>query len=182
MTDKSHPYDHAEVDSSFTGIFLATTIAYSFIISTQVTELKHLHWLVVIAFALVLYVIWDLVFQLYSFGQAVILLAVALVGLPAAMHWSFDFPYEWLGLYVFLGVLLSTGVLNMLYERVIKKWLPAGVEKRLLAIDNHIDKTMIGLHRRHLTLQEYTGLAAGVALVVGYYAITYLLLYGWPFH
>jgi hypothetical protein len=168
--------EHAQVNSSHTVFFIVAAIGVSLLLATQLEELKQLHWLALVGFALLVYAVWDLIKQLYSFEQAAILYLIIFGVLPFLMSWTFEFPYALTGALVFTGAYALAAAAELLYESVIKRRLPRTVMSHLLTADRYVDNRMTKFHANHFILTEYQGVVMAVFLIGLYFAGVFLLL------
>jgi hypothetical protein len=169
--------DPAKANSSYTAFFLLATVTLAFVITKTSPDLSLLSGWVVACYALLLYFLWDFIKQLYSPGQSVLLFALVFIVLPAAMNYTLDYPYAFLGLIILIGAEITAGISEVLYESVLKKRFTKKTVKRLLKLDHSLDKSLVELNGRHLALHEYRGIIFGVLLVAAYFIGSYMLLH-----
>lgn len=174
---KQQKPDAAQVNLSYSLLYLASSVGLSFFFSHSMSTLQGRSTAVILGFALLIYFIWDFVRQLYSPGQAVLLCVLALLVLPYVLDASLGYPYARIGGIVYACALGLAGVLEFLYEYVLRRRLPAALSKRLLGLDAAVDSSLIRIRTRQLALYEYRGFAFGVVIVCAYFAIAYLLLH-----
>lgn len=169
--------NYAEVNSSYSIFYGIFVIIFSFLIVEMLGALQAHSFYVIAGFALLTYFIWDFVKQLYSAGQAVILYFVMFFAVPVTMNLLFGFQYAYLGLAIYIGALIAAGLVELIYESVVKKHAPKSITKRLFMVDNKIDQSIIKLSDKHVFLTEYKGIIIGLAIIAVYFVGTYLLLH-----
>lgn len=169
--------DPAEVNLSYTAFFLLATLGLTFLFSQSFGELRNVSGLVLLGYALLLYFMWDFIRQLYSPGQSVFLYTLTFIILPFAMNWLLKYPYAQAGLAILVGAYIAAGIAEWLYEYLIKRKMPRNILKRIVLIDNKVDKSMVDISTHQLALYEYRGLAFALILIASYFTLTYLLFH-----
>ena len=167
--------NNADVNSSFTTIFLFSVLFFGIFYGKLIPSYNTYSLLVLIAYVLLLYFIWDFIKQLYSAGQAVILYVIIFIIMPFAMNLLLDFPYARLGSIVLISSYIVSGILETIYEKILKRKISKNYLRRLILIDINIDKSLIKFSYQHIYLNQYMGFSIALMLAVSYFTITYLL-------
>lgn len=168
--------DPSQVDSSFSMFFLLAAIGLSFVLFNRTDGLHVQPALVVLAFALLTYVTWDLIKQLYDPGQAIFLYALVFIIAPTTVTLIAGWNIGFLGMFIWMGATMFAGLGELLYEKLVKRRLPKRLLRRMIQVDGSIDSSMLALHNRHLLLTQYRGLAFGFGITLAYLWLSYLLL------
>lgn len=169
----------AEVNSSYSIFFLLATIGICLVLtnSTIVAE-NDLTLLGSIGFALIIYFMWDLIRQLYSPGQSVLLYAVTFFVLPFIISASFYDGYfifiaGWL---TYILASLTAGIMEIIYEYIVKSKVPRYVMKRLVMTDSALDKSLLSFNDKHFSFFNLKGVIVyGLIVLVYYIALSIIL-------
>lgn len=172
---KTHP--NGQVDSSFLTIYLffaaATSVLFSFGSNYQMLAAAVL-WLI----AVLLYVIWQVIVQLYQPGGAVLLFVFAFLVVPSLCAWIFGFEARAGGIVFIIAWVLALPI-EWLYTRITKKKRHAkGPYGALLAVDRRFDALGEQIHDKVFVKSDAVGLTTGLAIVLlvalGSWVITFL--------
>ncbi|QQS19898.1 hypothetical protein IPL85_00325 [Candidatus Saccharibacteria bacterium] len=169
--------NYAEVNTSYTVFFLLSSMGLGLFFGSLITETSYSSAIIIILYVLLLYFIWDLIKQLYSPGQAVFLYATIFIVMPAAMNLLLNFPYARLGTIVLLGSYFTAGILELLFEMIVKKRLSKNLFVRIVSVDNKIDKSIIKISNEQVYLTEYRGFVFAICLTAAYFTIAYILFH-----
>ena len=166
--------DATAVNSSYSIFFGLSVLVLSYFLSNFGQH--HLRsWVIIALNVMLIYVLWDLVRQLYSPGQAVTLYMITFWGLPILMM-VMDEKY-WLAQAVIWPLaLIIAGILELIYETFIKAHAPKNVVKRFILVDSKIDKSLLRISDMQLSLGSFAGLLFGVFLVVSYLLLSWMLV------
>lgn len=165
----------AHVNSSYTFFFGISAIALAFIFSNSFGELRNKSWLIILGFALVTYFLWDFIKQLYSPDQAFLLYCLIFIVLPFVGSLSLGY-IQVASFIVWLGASITAGILELIYEYGFKSIAPKSITKRLLIVDNKIDKSIVTIYKKQMSVYSIRGVIFAVLLITTYYLATYLLL------
>lgn len=168
----------AEVDSSYSVFFLIATIGICLVLTnSNLVEQSTPTLIGSIGYALVIYLVWDLIKQLYSPGQSLLLHTLTFLLLPYIIALSFHdgsfiFVVGWL---TYILATFLAGILEMIYEFVLKSRMPHAVMKRLFMTDNALDKSLLSFNDRYLSFFSLSGIIVYLIIVATYYAALSLL-------
>ncbi|HAC56133.1 TPA: hypothetical protein DCF80_01405 [Candidatus Saccharibacteria bacterium] len=169
----AHP---AAVDSSHTVFFLFLSASASMAFGSLFLHTISLAVAIFIG-ALLIYVIQDLARQVYSAGEAMLLVVLSLFILPFVMGFIGGGTISRLAIVVYIFSLIGAGILELLYNLIITRKPLGRLHLRLLNLDTKVDRSTIKLSNYHLTLMSYRGLVFGISLMVGYVVLVYCLGY-----
>lgn len=169
--------DHSEVNSSYTTFFLISCVSFSVIFGRFIPKYSSFSIITLIIFSLILYLTWDLIKQLYSPNQAVIIFVITFIIMPGLMNLLLDFPYARLGTIIIILSYITAGLLELIYESIIKRNIKRKKIAGLLLIDNNIDKSMIEFSNKYLYLNSFIGMLSAMTLAILYFVATYLLFH-----
>ena len=168
----------AEVNSSYTTFFLVSTIGFSFLFLDGFAGPKGPAWFITLGFALLMYFVWDFIKQLYSPGQSVILYFLAFCLLPFLLRLTVGENFFSAGVLTWAFATLSAGLLELLYEGLVKQRAPKRIMQRLLLVDGKLDRSLVRMNYRsesHFTLVD---ICLVTLLLAAYYALSFALIRG----
>ncbi len=167
----------AELNSSYTVFFLIAALGLAFVLAPSSEVVRNVSTVILVLYTLLLYFMWDFIKQLYSTGQSIFLYAVTFIILPTFMNFTLQYPYGRFGAIIFIGSIIIAGVLEFIYEILIKHRLPKPAFKRFLGLDNKVDQSLIKFSDQHLALNDYKGLVSATLLIVLFYTLSFLLIH-----
>lgn len=155
----------AKVNTSYTLFFFLSTVCITFLFSTS---FEGSGWLVIMGYALLMYFIWDLIKQLFSPGQSVILFCLTFSITPAILSLVLGQEYPMIGLTIWILATVMAGFLELVYESIFKSIAPKNVIRRLLLVDGKIDKSLVDYNIKHESEFNIKTFAIATAIVVTY--------------
>ena len=168
--------ESVEVNSSFTTFFLLSAIGLSYLLSYCFPAFQMQSGVIILGYALLVYFVWDFIKQLYSPGQSVILYFITFVMLPAAMSIAITDIFPMTGIVIWMGAQLVAGIFELLYELILKPTIPKGILRRLMIVDNKIDRSLLSIHKKQLSYFNLTGFLVALFFIVGYAGVVLLLV------
>lgn len=168
--------ESAHVNSSFTTFFLVFLVGFAVVLGS-LFDVGQGIIIALIGFALLMYFVWDLIRQLYSAGQALLLYFTIFLVLPGVLNLTLSFMVGSYAIALYIAALLAAMLAEIIYEVVAKKVLPKKVVRRLLSVDAKIDKSIVALSVKHVQLSEFKGIAIALGLAVVYTLAAIVLLH-----
>lgn len=163
----------AKVNTSYTLFFLFSTIGLTFVFSTS---FKGAGWGVIMGYALLIYFIWDLIKQLFSPGQSVILFCLTFTIVPAILSWILGWEYPMIGLTIWILATFIAGFLELVYEFLFKSIAPKNIVKRPLLVDGKIDKSLIAYNIKYESEFNIKTFSFAILIVLSYCILSIMLV------
>lgn len=167
----------AQVNSSYSVFFLLSVIGISFVLTNSTIVPQDQTWLAAIFFALIFYVTWDIIRQLYSPGQTVVLYTLTFIIFPLLLSVTvYEGYFIWVaGWITWLIATITASILELIYEVFFASSTPRNTMKRLLRLDASIDKSLVSLNDKHLSYFNLRGVIVYGLIITGYFAIVSIL-------
>lgn len=166
----------AHVNTSYSIFFLLSAIGFGLIFSGGYGEFSNRAWFVMFGYALLIYFIWDLIKQMYSAGQSVLLYFITFILLPTLLSYVVGSSFFVAGTIIFILSTITAGLLEILFELVFKSIVPKSIVKRLLLVDGKIDKSLVELNLKYESHFNFRSILIAVLIITAYCALSLAIL------